>query len=79
MLAATDETLADGAISAGTWQACVEHVSSEPDVLLDLVSAIGVWRMISGMLRSLEVPLEDGVTSWPPDGAGPDASSGSSR
>lgn len=71
VLAATDETLAHGAISPGTWRACEEHVSAEPQVLLELVAAIGTWRMVSGMLRSLDVPLEDGVSSWPPDGRGP--------
>lgn len=71
VLAATDETIADGAVSPATWQACVEHVSDDPQVLLELVSAIGTWRMVSGILRSLDVPLEDGVSSWPPDGRGP--------
>lgn len=71
VLAATDETIADGAVSAATWQACVDHVSDDPQVLLELLAAIGTWRMVSGILRSLEVPLEEGVTSWPPDGVGP--------
>jgi len=71
VLAATDETLADGTISDETWNACVEHVSPEPAILLELVSAIGLWRMVSGLLRSTDVPLEDGVAPWPPDGATP--------
>ena len=71
VLAATDETLADGAVSEATWQACVEHVGAEPQVLLELVGAIGVWRMVSGILRSLDVPVEEGVPSWPPDGEAP--------
>ena len=70
-MAAVDETLADGAISAATWDACVEHVSSEPEVLLELVTAVGLWRMVSATLRTLLVPLEDGVESWPPDGQAP--------
>ncbi|MEX2292928.1 MAG: carboxymuconolactone decarboxylase family protein [Acidimicrobiales bacterium] len=71
VLAATDETIVDGAISAPTWQACIDHVSRDHPVLLELVAAIGTWRMVSGILRSLAVPLEDGVVSWPPDGEGP--------
>lgn len=71
VLAAVDETLADGAVSAATWKECVAHVSDEPQVLLELVSAIGLWRMVSAQLRTLEVPLEDGVESWPPDGQPP--------
>jgi hypothetical protein len=70
-MAAVDETLADGAISAATWDECVAHVSSDTQVLLELVTAIGLWRMVSATLRSLEVPLEDGVASWPPTGEGP--------
>ena len=71
VLAATDETLADGVVGAETWEACVEHVSADPQVLLELVSAIGLWRMVSSILRTLEVPVEDGVPSWAPDGRSP--------
>lgn len=47
------------------------RIRDDPQVLLELVTAIGTWRMVSGILRTLEVPLEDGVGSWPPDGLGP--------
>ena len=30
--------------------------------------AIGAWRTVSRLTRSLEIPLEEGVGSWPPDG-----------
>lgn len=71
VLAATDETLEHGAVSELTWRACTSHVSDDPQVLLELVGSIGLWRMISGLLRSLEIPLEAGVESWPPDGREP--------
>lgn len=67
VLAATDETLADGAISPGTW-ADLESQIGDASVLIELVAAIGNWRMISSVLRSLEIPLEEGVEPWPPDG-----------
>jgi alkylhydroperoxidase family enzyme len=70
VLAATDETLDSGAISPATWALCEEHVG-DAEVLLELVIAIGNWRMFSSLLRSLEIPLEDGVESWPPDGRRP--------
>ncbi|MFP8876864.1 MAG: carboxymuconolactone decarboxylase family protein, partial [Myxococcota bacterium] len=35
---------------------------------LELLGAIGTWRFVSQLLRSLEVPLEEGVAPWPPDG-----------
>ena len=69
-LAATDETLEAGAISPGTWAALEKEIGDpyDPSVLIELVAAIGTWRMISSVLRSLEIPLEDGVDQWPPDG-----------
>ncbi len=70
VLAATDETLDTGTISAETWALCEEHVGGAEE-LLELVAAIGNWRMFSSMLRSLEVPLEDGIASWPPEGRRP--------
>lgn len=70
VLAATDESLETGIISDETWAACREHVGGD-DVLAELVVAIGNWTLFSNMLRTLRVPLEDGVEAWPPDGLGP--------
>jgi len=71
VLAATDETLDTGTISPATWEECAAHLATE--ALLELVVAIGNWRMFSSLLRTLEVPLEAGVAAWPPDGAVPKA------
>jgi alkylhydroperoxidase family enzyme len=71
VLAATDETLASGAVSEATWDACVEQLGGDDAVLVELAASIGTWSMISSMLRTLDVPLEDGVEPWPPDGARP--------
>ena len=70
VLAATDETLADGCISAETWTACAQALESEAQ-LLELNGAIGAWRLISQMAKSVEIQLEDGIASWPPDGVAP--------
>jgi len=70
VLAATDETLECGAISSGTWSECAAALPGVEEQL-ELVSAIGTWRMISQLLRSIDVPLEDGVSPWPPDGVAP--------
>jgi hypothetical protein len=32
---------------------------------------IGTWRMVSTVLKTLEIPLEDGVMPWPPEGRVP--------
>ena len=71
VLAATDEVVCEGAIGAQTWAACERELGREPAVLLELVTAIGAWRMIASILHSLQVPLEDGVAGWPPDGKPP--------
>lgn len=70
VLAATDETLEAGTISKETMAQCAEHLEGDA-VVIELVIAIGNWRLFSGLLRSLDVPLEDGVTPWPPDGLAP--------
>jgi alkylhydroperoxidase family enzyme len=71
VLAATDDVLRDGAVSAQTWAACERELGADSTVLIELVTAIGAWRMIASILHSLEVPLEDGVASWPPEGQPP--------
>jgi hypothetical protein len=38
---------------------------------VELVAAIGTWRLVSQLTRSLQIPLETGVASWPPDGVAP--------
>jgi alkylhydroperoxidase family enzyme len=71
VLAATDEVVRDGAVSAHTWDACERELGADSAVLIELVTAIGAWRMIASILHSLDVPLEDGVSSWPPEGQPP--------
>ena len=71
VLAATDDVVCDGAVSAQTWAACERELGADRAVLIELVTVIGAWRMIASILHSLKVPLEDGVASWPPEGQPP--------
>lgn len=71
VLAATDDVVRDGAVSAASWAACEHEFAGDTTVLVELVTVIGAWRMIASILQSLEVPLEEGVSSWPPDGRSP--------
>lgn len=71
VLTATDETVKDGRVSAATWDACAHALGGDTQKMIELVAVIGTWRMISSILQSLEVPLEVGVGSWPPDGRTP--------
>ncbi len=70
VLAATDETLGQGAISGRTWSE-IEATVPDEQARLEVVIAIANWSMFAQLLRSLEVPLEEGVDPWPPDGAVP--------
>jgi alkylhydroperoxidase family enzyme len=71
VLAATDEVVRGGAVSGQTLAVCERELAADSAVLIELVTAIGAWRMIASILHSLDVPLEDGVASWPPDGQPP--------
>ena len=71
VLAATDDVVRDGAVSAETWAACERELGADKAVLIELVTTIGAWRMVASIVHSLHVPLEDGVASWPPDGQAP--------
>jgi alkylhydroperoxidase family enzyme len=71
VLAATDDVVRDGAVSAENWAACQREFAGDSAVLIELVTAIAAWRMIASIVGSLEIPLEEGVDSWPPDGQAP--------
>jgi alkylhydroperoxidase family enzyme len=69
VLGATDEILATGTLSADRWQEIRAELSEED--ALELVAAVGTWHLVSQLTRSLAIPLEDGVDSWPPNGTPP--------
>jgi alkylhydroperoxidase family enzyme len=71
VLQATDDVLEVGHVREKSWAGCAEFLSSEEE-RIELVVAIGNWVMFSQLLRSLSVPLEEGVVAWPPDGKSPD-------
>ncbi|MEL6827945.1 MAG: carboxymuconolactone decarboxylase family protein [Pseudomonadota bacterium] len=70
VLNATDEMLEHGSISATTWAKCAKLFPSTR-VQLELVSTIGNWKMMSEIITSLQMPLEDGFAPWPPNGEAP--------
>ncbi|MEW6465930.1 MAG: carboxymuconolactone decarboxylase family protein [Pseudomonadota bacterium] len=70
VLRATDETLETGRISDATWAECERHIPTV-EARLELVVAIGNWRMFSQLLLTLRIPLEEGLSDWMPDGVRP--------
>ncbi len=69
-LQATDDTVSDGVISDDTWSECRRAFPTDQE-RLDLVATISAWKMMSELLQSLRVPLDDGLAPWPPDGLAP--------
>lgn len=67
VLQATDDTLERGCILPETWAECCKHLASEAE-RVELVVAIGNWSLFAQLLQSLQVPLEEGLEPWPPDG-----------
>lgn len=66
VLGAVDDTLQGGKVSDAVWHECAQHL--DRPALIEMTAAIGFWHMFSELLRTLEVPLEEGVDLWPPDG-----------
>ncbi|MCH7741523.1 MAG: carboxymuconolactone decarboxylase family protein [Proteobacteria bacterium] len=71
VLKATDEVLQTGVISDKTWRECARFLDT-PEERIELTLVISNWIFISQILKSLNVPLEEGVSEWPPDGKIPE-------
>ena len=66
VLGATDELLDSGNLSDAAFARCLERFGR--DATIELVTAVGAWRLVSKLTQALAVPLEEGIASWPPDG-----------
>lgn len=73
VLAATDDVVERGAVGPEAW-AGLEAELADPVQRIEAVLAITCWRMVASILQSFDVPLEDGVAPWPPDGRVPSPS-----
>lgn len=71
VLAATDELLLQHRISAGTRAALREHFPGD-EAMIELVTCIGNWHMFALLLNGLDIPLDENMLAWPPEGRGPD-------
>ena len=69
VLAATDDTISGTNINDETWAVLRHHLPTAQ--LVELVVVISHWRLYASLLNTLEIPLEEGVAPWPPDGQGP--------
>lgn len=69
-LAAADDVVATGVVGATTWTA-LEAAFPSPEKRIELAMVVGCWRMIATVAQSLDVPLDEGMQPWPPDGRAP--------
>jgi 4-carboxymuconolactone decarboxylase len=69
ILEAVDELLETGDLGTGLFERCLDLYGR--NATIELVTAVGTWRLVSKLTKALAVPLEDGVVSWPPDGTQP--------
>jgi 4-carboxymuconolactone decarboxylase len=69
LLAAVDELLEQGTLSADLASQCLERFGR--NATIELATAVGAWRLVSKVTNSLQIPLESGIASWPPDGKQP--------
>ncbi|MBW2294794.1 MAG: carboxymuconolactone decarboxylase family protein [Deltaproteobacteria bacterium] len=66
ILSSVDEILETGTLTKESFDRCLVQLGR--DSTIELVAAVGTWSMISKLAKSLDIPLEEGVASWPPDG-----------
>ena len=71
VLVATDELLLQHRITADTRAALRKHFPSD-EAIIELVTCIGNWHMFALLLNGLDIPLDENMLAWPPEGRGPD-------
>ena len=63
LIALADDLHADDCVSAGTWLALTERLSEAE--LVELLIVAGFYRLVSGVLNSAGVQLDDGIPGFP--------------
>jgi alkylhydroperoxidase family enzyme len=71
LLAAVDSLIERGTLSSDIASECLERLGR--NATIELATAVGAWRLVSKVTNALEIPLEEGISSWPPDGKHPQA------
>src|SRR5579875_2393780 len=62
VLSATDEVLSDGVVAPATLARLEELIG--PGAALEAVATAGAWSMLSTLLRTFQVPLDDDLSLW---------------
>lgn len=70
VMRAVDELVRDDRVSRGTFEELRSHLETDGEVV-ELVYVIAIWRALTQIMATIEVPLEDGYEAWAPDGVAP--------
>ncbi len=70
-LQCVDEFAKQRNFSEQSWELIRKNFTTDEEIV-ELVLLINTYFMISGFLQSLDIPLEEGVSPWPPTGKGPE-------
>jgi len=63
VLELVDDLYTDDCVSDTTWSEASRHFSGAE--VIEFIAAAGCYRMVSGLLNSCGVALDDGVPGWP--------------
>jgi hypothetical protein len=63
VLQLVDDLYTDDCVTDATWTEANQHLA--PSEVLELIAAALCYRMVSGLLNSCGVELDDGVPGWP--------------
>lgn len=69
LLGAVDQLLEAGDLDPAQRDQCLARLGQ--DATIELVAAVGTWRLVSKFTKALDIPLEEGVEAWPPTGEPP--------
>ncbi len=63
VLQLADDLYTDDCVSDATWTEACHHFT--PSEVVEFIAAAGCYRMVSGLLNSCGVALDEGVPGWP--------------
>jgi 4-carboxymuconolactone decarboxylase len=63
VLQLVDDLYTDDCVGDAAWSEAAQHFT--PSEVLEFIAAAGCYRLVSGLLNSCGVVLDDGVPGWP--------------
>jgi alkylhydroperoxidase family enzyme len=63
VLQLVDDLYTDDCVSDATWAEAIRHFTASE--VIEFIAAAGCYRMVSGLLNSCGVALDEGVSGWP--------------